>query len=52
MNILSIAAECAPFAKMGGLADVVSSLTKEWQKSGHTAAVVLPKYRSISEKLH
>jgi starch synthase len=52
MNILSIAAECAPYAKMGGLADVVSSLAKEWQSSGHTVSVVLPKYRSISENLH
>jgi len=49
MNILSIAAECAPYAKMGGLADVVSSLSKEWQVAGHTASIVLPKYSSVDE---
>ncbi|MFM8472011.1 MAG: glycogen synthase [Candidatus Kapaibacterium sp.] len=47
MNILSIAAECAPFAKMGGLADVVASLTRQWHATGHTATIILPKYASV-----
>lgn len=47
MNILITAAECAPFAKIGGLADVVSSLAKEWSKLGHAIRIVIPKYSSI-----
>ncbi|MGH7739358.1 MAG: glycogen synthase GlgA, partial [bacterium] len=37
-----------PFAKTGGLADVVGSLPGALMKLGCEVAVVLPKYRSIS----
>lgn len=47
MNILTVAAECAPFAKIGGLADVVSALPKDWISQGHNPIIVLPKYRDI-----
>lgn len=47
MNILVTAAECTPFAKIGGLADVVSALAKEWRALGHSVRIVLPKYGSI-----
>ena len=47
MNIVSVAAECAPFAKMGGLADVVSSLNKEWSADGHSTCIIIPKYGNI-----
>ena len=40
-------AECAPFAKMGGLADVVSSLNKEWSADGHSTCIIIPKYGNI-----
>lgn len=42
-----IASECIPFAKSGGLADVVGSLPLELQRLGHEAIVIIPKYSSI-----
>lgn len=47
MTILAVAAECAPFAKIGGLADVVAALAKEWRALGHDVRIVLPKYGCI-----
>ena len=41
MPVLHVAAECAPFAKVGGLADVVGALP---QALGVPAAVVMPFY--------
>ena len=34
----------APIAKVGGLADVVTSLGRAVQDEGHEVTVVLPKY--------
>ncbi|OVA00420.1 Glycosyl transferase [Macleaya cordata] len=44
LHIIHIAAEMAPVAKVGGLGDVVSGLSKALQKKGHLVEVVLPKY--------
>ncbi|MFC7680073.1 glycogen synthase GlgA [Paenibacillus sp. GCM10028914] len=49
MKLLFAAAECVPFIKTGGLADVIGALPKALQRSGAEIRVVLPKYRSISE---
>ncbi|MBF0465950.1 MAG: glycogen synthase GlgA [Nitrospirae bacterium] len=46
-----VTSEMLPFAKEGGLADVVGSLSAELAKSGHDVRVVMPKYSSISEKI-
>lgn len=46
-RILMVASEAAPFAKTGGLADVVGSLPAALQHFGHDVAVVMPRYRSI-----
>ena len=48
MNILFIASECVPFAKTGGLADVVGALPKYLTALGHNVIVVIPKYASIN----
>ena len=48
MNILFIASECVPFAKTGGLADVVGALPKYLKALGHEVIVVIPKYASIN----
>ncbi len=52
MNILVTAAEITPFAKAGGLADVVASLSKEWALLGHKVVVVVPKYGMIDHSLY
>jgi starch synthase len=44
MYIVMIAAECAPVAKVGGLADVVYGLTREIELRGHAVEIILPKY--------
>lgn len=51
VNVLFVAAEAAPFAKTGGLGDVVASLPKELRRQGIDARVILPKHNSISEEL-
>ncbi|MCS7055657.1 MAG: glycogen synthase GlgA [Thermoflexales bacterium] len=48
MNILFIAAECAPYAKTGGLADVVGALPRSLRAMGHDVIVVMPRYASIN----
>jgi starch synthase len=47
MKILFAAAECVPFCKTGGLADVVGALPKELRKKRHDVRIILPKYKSI-----
>ena len=47
MEILHIAAECYPVAKVGGLGDVVGSLPKYQSKAGHLVKVVIPHYDTI-----
>ena len=47
MKILFIVSEAFPLAKVGGLADVVSSLAMALHDSGHEPCLILPKYRSI-----
>ena len=44
MFIVMIAPECAPAAKVGGLADVVHGLSKELSIRGHAVELILPKY--------
>ncbi len=48
MHIAFIASECAPYAKSGGLADVVSALPRELVRQGHEVSVYLPLYRSVA----
>lgn len=49
LNILIVASEAVPFAKAGGLADVVGALPKELAKMGHNVRVVLPRYYTIDK---
>lgn len=49
MNILIVASEAIPFAKTGGLADVVGSLPIELSRLGHRVTVMLPAYRQTRD---
>ena len=46
MEIVHVSAECYPYAKVGGLADVVGTLPKYQQQLGHIAKVVVPMHRT------
>lgn len=48
MNIVFIAAECVPYAKTGGLADVVGALPGCLKAGGHEVIVVMPRYAMIN----
>src|ERR1700722_2116951 len=45
MKILMVASEATPFAKTGGLADVLGALPEALTERGEQVAVVLPAYR-------
>lgn len=47
MNILFVATELAPAAKVGGLADVMAALPQALAKAGHGVSLVLPLHRSL-----
>ncbi len=47
MRIAMAASECVPFAKTGGLADVVGALPRELVKLGHEVTVYLPLYARV-----
>lgn len=50
MDILFISSEVYPFAKTGGLADVIGSLPAELNKNGLNARVMLPLYKNIKDE--
>lgn len=49
-KVLLLGAECAPFAKTGGLADVIGTLPAQLKKQGIDARVMLPLHSKIKEK--
>ncbi len=49
MHIVFAAAECVPYAKTGGLADVIGALPREIVRQGHQVTVYLPFYRQVQK---
>ncbi len=47
LKILYLTAECVPFAKTGGLADVAGALPKAIRGLGHDIRIMMPRYGRI-----
>src|SRR3989441_1418307 len=47
LRVLMVAAECVPFAKVGGLADVLGALPQALEKLGVSVRVVIPRHRVV-----
>ena len=47
LSILMVASEALPFAKTGGLADVLGALPAALRRLGHEVTVVMPGYRDV-----
>jgi starch synthase len=47
MNILMVAAELAPHAKTGGLADAIAGLARALRARGHDVRVLMPHYHHL-----
>lgn len=50
MKILMAASECVPFIKVGGLADVVGTLSRYLKAAKNDVRIVLPAYQKIDRK--
>ncbi|MGQ9917530.1 MAG: glycogen synthase GlgA [Bryobacteraceae bacterium] len=46
-RILMVASEAVPFAKSGGLADVIGALPAALARHGEEVAVIMPRYRCV-----
>jgi starch synthase len=51
MHIVFAASECVPFAKTGGLADVVGALPRELVRLGHRVTVYMPFYARMRGRM-
>ncbi|MFZ2061995.1 MAG: glycogen synthase GlgA [Candidatus Binatus sp.] len=51
MKIVIVAAEAAPYAKAGGLADVIGSLPGALKEAGADPSLIVPGYSSIIENV-
>ncbi|QWK19985.1 MAG: glycogen synthase GlgA [Hydrogenobacter thermophilus] len=51
MKVVMIAVESAPYIKVGGLGDVVHSLSKTLVKMGHGVSVIMPLHKRVRADL-
>ena len=51
MDILMITPEAMPFARTGGLADSVTSLSSALVDKGHNVKILMPRYYGISKDI-
>ena len=49
-KVAYIASECVPFIKTGGLADVVGTLPKIFDRNEYDVRVIMPNYLCIPNK--
>ena len=49
-KVLFVASEAVPFIKTGGLADVVGSLPKCFDKKEYDVRVIIPKYMCMKDE--
>ncbi len=49
MEIAEVSSEIIPYAKTGGLADVVGTLPLYLEKAGHKISIFMPFYKSVRE---
>ena len=52
LNLCLVSSEAVPFAKTGGLADVVGALAVEFAKLGHDVCLIIPGYRHFDAGGH
>ncbi len=52
MKIAFVASECVPYAKTGGLADVVGALPQALRRLGHEVIIILPRYAGVDVLKH
>ena len=50
IDVAMVASEMFPFAKSGGLGDVIGALPPALGRMGHEVSVYLPAYRAVLEK--
>ena len=50
MKILMVAPEVYPYAKVGGLADVISGLSNALYNLGHDVRIICPMYSDVPEE--
>jgi starch synthase len=52
MRVVMIAGEATPYAKIGGLADVIGALPPQLEKLGAAVSILIPRYRTIDLQRH
>ncbi|HVT99903.1 MAG TPA: glycogen synthase GlgA [Acidobacteriaceae bacterium] len=52
MHIVYAASECAPWARTGGLGEVLRALPRQIAAMGHKVSVFIPYYRQVREFAH